>query len=107
MSEQTVHQSAPRSTTGRPWFRVLVLAVIALAAGLVVWLVLRERDSSTTSGARAVSAQQISALAAGVRHPVYWLGPQAGFRYELRRQAAGTIAVRYLPSGAKIGARTP
>jgi hypothetical protein len=75
---------------------------------LIIWLVLRDDgDSSSSSSAKAASVEQIRNLAASVGHPVYWLGPKDGYTYELTRQANGTIIIRYLPAGAKVGDKEP
>jgi hypothetical protein len=102
------------STTPAPQVRVRVGAVIAVAvaAGLVAWLVLHGNGSSSgaqtsSAGAEAVTAQQLTQLAAKVQHPIFWLGPKPGFTYELTKLADGRIYVRYLPGGVKAGASAP
>lgn len=35
--------------------------------------------------------------------PVYWVGPEQGRRYELRRTANGNVFLRYLPAGVAAG----
>jgi DNA-binding LacI/PurR family transcriptional regulator len=47
------------------------VVVLALAAGVIVWLVARGNDdaSRNPTSARAVSAQQLAAVQARVRHP--------------------------------------
>jgi hypothetical protein len=47
----------------------------------------------------AALAQQARALA----QPLYWVGPEAGHRYELSRDQTGNVYVRYLPPGAAAG----
>lgn len=54
----------------------------------------------------AVSETQLKALAAQTNHAIYWAGPKPG-TYELTRTTDGRIYIRYLPSGAKVGDRTP
>jgi hypothetical protein len=60
-------------------------------------------------GGRASSASQgeLRSLARSVRHPVYWVGPQANSTYELIRASGGKIIIRYLPSGEEIGSQKP
>jgi hypothetical protein len=53
--------------------------------------------------ARAVTEKQLKAFAAGVGHPVYWVGPKDGTTYELTQTADGLVYVRYLPADAKVG----
>lgn len=102
------------STTLASARRVRVGAVIAIAvaAGLVAWLLLRGNGSSSgpqtaSSGAQAVTPQQLAQLAVTVHHPIFWLGPKDGFTYELTKLANGNIYVRYLPAGVQVGADKP
>ena len=83
------------------------LIVLVLALALILWLVLRDDGGSSSSSAKAVSVGQIRNLAESVGHPVYWVGPKDGYTYELTRQSNGTIIVRYLPQGAKVGDKKP
>ena len=55
----------------------------------------------------AVSPAELSALAATLRQPIYWLGRKPGVTYELARTGAGAVFVRYLPSGVAPGAKRP
>ena len=84
----------------------MALVVIAAVVALVLWLVLRDNTSSSSppSNATAVSAAQIRRLAASVAHPVFWIGPKHGYTYELTRTSNGSIYIRYLPPGVKLGA---
>lgn len=75
--------------------------MLAVIGGLVLWLALRNSGSS----AKAVSVAQIRTLATSVGHPVFWVGPQQGYIYELKRSSDGSIYIRYLPQGVKPGAR--
>jgi hypothetical protein len=101
--------SSLRSLARRPEARLGAVVVLALAAGVIVWLVARGNDdaSRNPTSARAVSAQQLAAVQASVRHPVYWAGAKPGFTYELTQTTDGRIYVRYLPSGVSIGANKP
>src|SRR5215471_4558462 len=97
-----------------PRIRIGAVIAIAVAAGLVAWLLLRNTGSSSgpqtptsSSGATAVTAQQLTQLAATVQHPIFWLGPKHGFTYEVTRTANGNIYVRYLPAGVKVGSSKP
>lgn len=100
----------------------LVVAV-AVAAGLAAWLATRGGSRPTMpilrpsvrrpiapSPARVAPIGPLIVTEAGAKDaagslggPVYWVGPQAGRRYELRRTAAGDVFVRYLPTSAKPG----
>ena len=113
--------SEPRNTGWARLSSVRIGAVvaIALAAAFVIWLLVRRNDdsstSSTASTTTAVTAKPIGPVAATPaalrsvsaqdKRPVYWVGPRSGQTYELTRTAAGSVYVRYLPPGAKIGNR--
>ncbi len=96
-----------------PLIRVAAVVALALVAGVAVWLVLRGADETSSSSnasqaaAKAASVKQIKNLAASVHHPVFWLGPKAGHTYELTQLSNGTIYVRYLPAGTKVGTDEP
>jgi hypothetical protein len=109
MSEGTISKPRQGSRRRVRRFRVGALIVIAVAAGVVLWLVVRDKGGSSTSSsnATAVSVAQIQALAASVGHPVFWVGPKAGSTYELTRTSNGSIFIRYLPTGVEIGAKAP
>ena len=105
---------APRtgSPSRRPGLRVGVVIALALAAGFVAWLVLRDHSSSPKtavqgsvagSGPVAMSRSGLKKLQAAVQHPIYWAGPKEGYRYEVTEKRDGTIYVRYLPAGVKVG----
>jgi hypothetical protein len=110
MSEETIDKAAPRSPVQTRGFRIGALIVIALAVGVVIWLARRDNGNSSSTKAgnvTAVSVGQIRTLAASVAHPVFWVGPKKGFTYELTRETNGTILIRYLPQGVKIGSKKP
>jgi hypothetical protein len=86
--------------------------VVALAVllGLIVWLLARGGDDSTSTSsgaATAVSAEDLAALPGSVGHPVYWAGPRPGFTYELTRTGGGNIYIRYVPEGVPVGLDEP
>jgi hypothetical protein len=53
----------------------------------------------------AATATQLKALPKTVGHPVYWIGARKGNTYELTRNADGSIVIRYLPAGDKVGSQ--
>jgi hypothetical protein len=61
----------------------------------------------TAAGSRAVSVQQLRALAVGLGHPIYWVGAQQGDTYELTQTRDGSVYVRYLPVGVAVGTAKP
>jgi hypothetical protein len=109
MTEHVIPET-DRTPRGRTvGFRVGALGVLALAAGVILWLALRDTGGSSTSesNATAVSIDQIANLATSVDHPVFWVGPRGGFTYELTRSSNGAIFIRYLPPGADLGTNQP
>ena len=100
------------SVLRRPQFRLGAVIALAVAAGLVAWLVLRDDGSSSSepaqvAGATATTRAKLADLAAEVQHPIFWLGPDRGSIYEVTRTGNGKIYVRYLPQGADGGADEP
>ena len=103
---------ASTSSLRSPRLRLGAIVALALAAGFVVWLLVREDDPEPVStqaeaAAAAVSPDELESLAASVGHPVFWLGPKRGNTYELTQTANGKIYVRYLPQGVDVGADKP
>jgi hypothetical protein len=90
------------------------VVALAVAAGLVAWLVLRDNGGSTTAntqaqaaGAVAVTPGELRSLARELGHPIFWLGREHGETYEVTEAQHGNVFVRYLPSGVAVGAPTP
>ncbi len=109
MSDETISRPARPSLSSRR-FRAAALVVLLLTIGIVLWLALRDTggsSSSLSSSAASVSPAAIGKLATSVRHPVFWVGPRSGYTYELTRTAKGSIFIRYLPDGVKVGADKP
>jgi hypothetical protein len=105
--------AGPSPPRGR-WLAIgaLLGVTAAVAVAVVLWLVFRGGDGEpapvvdkTGPGAVAVSPAGLSALAATLGHPIYWLGRKPGVTYELARTGAGAVFVRYLPSGVAPGAK--
>lgn len=108
MEEETPTKPAPRSGAQTSRFRLGAVILIVVAAGLIVWLALRGNGSSSSkSSVTAVTIGQISDLATSVSHPIFWVGPKQGDTYELTRSLSGSIFIRYLPPGAKVGTQQP
>lgn len=93
----------------RPRLRVGAVLALALAAGLVTWIVTAHDDqgASTESTAALVSARGLRTLAGVLGTPVYWVGPRRGVRYELTQTPDGRVYVRYLPEGVEAGSSEP
>lgn len=61
----------------------------------------------TPADARAASVGELQALEAELGHPVYWAGPRPKVTYELTRAIDGSVWVRYLPAGVRVGDPRP
>jgi hypothetical protein len=59
----------------------------------------------TTAGSKAASVQQLKALAVTLGHAIYWVGAQPSDTYEVTRTRDGSIYIRYLPPGVRVGDR--
>jgi hypothetical protein len=85
--------------------------VLAIVIGVVVWLLVRggneEAGKSKRAPATAASIQRLNAFASSVGHPIYWVGSQPRFTYELSRTKDGRVYIRYLPPGTKLGNPNP
>lgn len=101
-----------------PHVRLGVVIALALAAGVAVWLVVRD-DGDDSAPSRAAPAEQadaagpqliplatLRARAAQVEQPIYWAGHRPGRRFEIT-ETSGRIYIRYLPQGATVGAAKP
>jgi hypothetical protein len=104
-----------------PWaqrqeFRVGAVVAVALAIGLVVWLVAIRGGGGESGSCKAktgtipptaFSPDCLRSLAKQADRPIYWIGPAANTNYELTKTASGRIFVRYLTKGVAIGANDP
>jgi hypothetical protein len=103
--------TSPSALTRHRRIRVGAVVALAIAIGFVAWLVLRDGSSpSSTSpipaGSKAlpISSKGLHTLASlGIR--IYWIGPRAGYTYELTKTPDNRVFIRYLPDGAKVGSK--
>jgi hypothetical protein len=98
-----------------PWHsskyvRFGALGIVAAAAAVTIALVLDKGSSPaptpgtvTSVGPVVLSASGLKALVADLNQRVYWAGPVVGQKYELTRNTANDVYVRYLPPGVKAG----
>ena len=104
--EQRNPEPGPAARLQKVRFRAGAAIALAVVVGLIVWLALRDTGSSPTStNAKAVSVAGIRTLAASVGHPIFWVGPKPGYTYEVTRTSNGSIYIRYLPPGEKVGVK--
>lgn len=104
-----------------PWWLVGIALLVGVLVAVAVVLIVRETGgksspaatTSTTAaavtpiGPVAMSSAALLAFVQGLGRPVYWIGPSAGFTYELTRTSAGNVFVRYLPKGVQVGDKRP
>lgn len=101
-----------------PAGRALLAVLLAVAAGVLVWLLLIRGDggsggetssSSLRAGAgpSAAQAEDLVALEGRLGIPVYWAGEPGDETLELTRTADDRIYVRYLDQGVEPGDPDP
>jgi hypothetical protein len=107
------------SQTGRPRRRLGVAAIIvvAVAAGVAVWVVVRNRDENGTPSPTVPVTQaprtsvtrarprSLLTLSRVLGQPIYWAGPEPRRKLELTRTPSHRVYVRYLPLRVPIGDR--
>lgn len=106
--------SKPKGETEQPKRpRVSAIVAVALAAGLLVWLLFIKGDGDSSPApeqtapaaetVKLVPESELLTAMKGVGYPVYWAGPRVGVQYEVSRPEEGRTYVRYLPEGVKAG----
>jgi hypothetical protein len=101
-----------------PEFRLGAVVAVGIAAGLGVWLGVRDTGGRSTPGTTTaagptghevlpVSAAELRTLAPAFGRPIYWAGTMAGYTYQMARLQNGDVELRYLPKGAKAGDPRP
>ena len=100
---------ATETTGGIGPVRLGAIVVLAVAAAVVTWLLVKGDDEESTPAktVTAASLDEIRKLPASVGHPVYWAGPRRGFTYELTRTKKGDVYIRYLPAGVALEDKRP
>jgi hypothetical protein len=99
-----------QGTDGIGRIRLGAILVLALAALVVTWLLLKDDGKDNSAPEKTVTAASIDdlrELPASLGHPVYWAGPRPGFTYELTRTKRGDVYIRYLPAGVELGDKRP
>ena len=120
----------PRKATKRGprnGVRIGALIALAVAGGLVAWvLVDRSDDEDAAQGTTATATTslpstpsetvtqpairtiaELRAMAAASSTPIYWAGARADTRLEVSETSSGTVFVRYLPAGSGAGDLDP
>ncbi len=100
-----IETPAPNTAKLNP-ARVAIVIIAAIAAAVLVWVfAISGGGGSSSSSPKPVSASvaQLEQLAAKLKHPIYWTGTKPGYTYELTQTKSGSVYVRYLPPGVKVG----
>jgi hypothetical protein len=102
----------------QPRVRVGAVVALAVAVGLIAWLVVGGSDSKNSSsqqtpasasatasktGPIGLTVEGLRSMSTSLRQAIYWAGEQPGYTYEFTRPSNGNVYVRYLPPGVKVG----
>lgn len=89
--------------------------LLAAAAGVGVWLLVRDSSPSTSTAATtttstvtplgpvAATPATLLTYVKALGRPIYWAGPLPGYTYEFTETSSGNVYVRYLPRGVRVG----
>jgi hypothetical protein len=105
---QLKSKRAPARTSGllrQPRIMLGTVAAVAVAVSLGACGGSSASKPNNPVAPVGLSAEGLRTLAARVGQPIYWVGPKKGYLYELTRTQTGNVLIRYLPPGAKVGAR--
>jgi hypothetical protein len=62
--------------------------------------------ANAVASARAATPEDLNELSSSLGQPIYWAGPEPNTTYEAT-ESAGSVYVRYLPEGVKVGDAQP
>jgi len=107
MEETPIHRR--RSFRDVRRVRLGAVIAVAVAVGFGAWLLVRDGDDSSPERAKpvATTVADLRVLDEQSGHPVYWVGPQPGTKYEVTRTGNGNVYIRYLSDDAAIGDERP
>jgi hypothetical protein len=90
--------------------------LLAAAAGVGVWLLVRDSSPSTSTAATTTTTSTVAPLGPvaaspatlltyvkALGRPIYWAGPLPGYTYEFTETSSGNVYVRYLPKRVRVG----
>jgi hypothetical protein len=79
-------------------------AVALVRAGRLTSFGGPEGGAVSAAKPKAATLAELRSIARSLGHPLYWAGPKKGYTYELNRNPNGTVFIRYLPPGVRVGA---
>jgi len=105
-----------KSDGGR--IRPTAAIAVAVAVGLLVWLLLIKgggddsssegnRDAAQPKAVSVVSESELLGALKGTGYPIYWAGPRVEVGYEVSRPSSDRTFIRYLPKGEEAGTEKP
>jgi hypothetical protein len=116
-SDSTRGDDAPKeragetATSGGGRIRPTAVIAVAIAVGLLAWLLIQGGDDSSSesnqppSKPKVVSESGLLGALRGTGYPIYWAGPRAGVEYEVSRPSPDRTFIRYLPKGEEAGTK--
>jgi len=113
-----------KRTLGSGRVRIGAVVAIAIAGGLLGWLLTRGGNDTTAAtttpaqtihagqtlpgfppgihlGPQIVGADALAFMQRALHQPIYWLGTKQGYRLELEKLTNGNVFLTYLPPGVK------
>jgi hypothetical protein len=90
--------------------RLGAVVAVALVVGFGAWLIARDGDDDSSNKRAtpvATTVADLRALDEQSGHPVYWVGPRPGTKFEVTRTSNGNVYIRYLTRDAPIGDERP
>jgi hypothetical protein len=107
--EQSAGVSQRRSAQNSQRLRLGAVIAVALLVGFLAWMLLRGDDDSGPKQAEPAAATESDLLTLDSEsgHPVYWVGPRPGTKYEVTQTGNRNVYIRYLPKGVPLGDERP
>lgn len=94
----------------KPWVTRTLAICLALAVGVIVWLIAsggegEEPAGTAVTGARIVDEGELAGIEDDFGHPVYWVGEVEGAELKANEAPGGSVLLRYIDEGTEA-ART-
>jgi hypothetical protein len=101
--ERSLLCAAMTETASQIWIRRVAAILAAGLVAIVAYVLISDGDKSgeVTEEVIGADAAQLSQLAGGLDHPVYWAGPDGAETFEWTEASDGRVYIRYLTDGAE------